>query len=181
MVISRYLVVVFIHARSFLPRTVFQYLIHSEEYLVAQSHAFYFHPDLTLSLEDHLLVVKGPTFILHSDLRGKIVSLGDSSWYPEFGLEVPNKVLEVQFEGSTLRNYRFTWKKSCDMHILFLTDNFPPEGNAPATRTFEHARQWVSKGHKVTVITSAPNFPDGKVFDGYKNRWLSRRQQYARD
>ena len=60
------------------------------------------------------------------------------------------------------------------MHILFLTDNFPPEGNAPATRTFEHAREWVDKGHKVTVITCAPNFPEGEVFEGYKNRWLSK-------
>ena len=60
------------------------------------------------------------------------------------------------------------------MHILFLTDNFPPEGNAPATRTFEHAREWVNKGHKVTVITSAPNFPEGKVFKGFKNHWLSK-------
>jgi glycosyltransferase involved in cell wall biosynthesis len=59
------------------------------------------------------------------------------------------------------------------MHILFLTDNFPPEGNAPATRTFEHARDWVDKGHKVTVITCAPNFPEGKVYEGYKNKWLS--------
>lgn len=55
------------------------------------------------------------------------------------------------------------------MHILFLTDNFPPEGNAPATRTYEHAIRWVKAGHKVTVITCAPNFPEGKVFDGYKN------------
>ncbi len=60
------------------------------------------------------------------------------------------------------------------MHILFLTDNFPPEGNAPATRTFEHAKQWVAKKHKVTVITGAPNFPEGKVFEGYKNAWYSR-------
>ena len=60
------------------------------------------------------------------------------------------------------------------MHILFLTDNFPPEGNAPATRTYEHARYWVDKGHKVTIITCAPNFPEGKVFDGYKNKWLFR-------
>lgn len=60
------------------------------------------------------------------------------------------------------------------MHILFLTDNFPPEGNAPATRTFEHAREWVDKGHKVTIITCAPNFPEGKVFEGYKNKWLSK-------
>ncbi len=55
------------------------------------------------------------------------------------------------------------------MNILFLTDNFPPEGNAPATRTYEHAIRWVKAGHKVTVITCAPNFPEGKVFDGYKN------------
>lgn len=55
------------------------------------------------------------------------------------------------------------------MHILFLTDNFPPEGNAPATRTFEHARVWVEQGHKVTVITCAPNFPEGKVYPGYRN------------
>lgn len=60
------------------------------------------------------------------------------------------------------------------MHIVFLTDNFPPEGNAPATRTYEHAREWVKLGHKVTIITGAPNFPEGKVFDGYSNSWYSK-------
>lgn len=60
------------------------------------------------------------------------------------------------------------------MHILFLSDNFPPEVNAPASRTHEHCRQWVRAGHEVTVITCAPNFPRGKVFDGYQNRlWQS--------
>jgi glycosyltransferase involved in cell wall biosynthesis len=56
------------------------------------------------------------------------------------------------------------------MHILFLTDNFPPEVNAPASRTYEHCRIWAEQGHRVTVITCAPNFPGGKVFGGYKNR-----------
>ncbi len=56
------------------------------------------------------------------------------------------------------------------MHILFLTDNFPPEVNAPASRTHEHCREWVAQGHQVTVITCAPNFPTGKVFPGYRNR-----------
>ena len=60
------------------------------------------------------------------------------------------------------------------MHILFLTDNFPPEVNAPASRTFEHCREWVKAGHRVTVVTCAPNFPKGKVFDGYQNRLWSR-------
>jgi glycosyltransferase involved in cell wall biosynthesis len=56
------------------------------------------------------------------------------------------------------------------VHILFLTDNFPPEVNAPASRTFEHCREWVKAGHRVTVVTCAPNFPKGKVFDGYRNK-----------
>lgn len=56
------------------------------------------------------------------------------------------------------------------MHILFLTDNFPPEVNAPASRTHEHCRQWVAAGDRVTVVTCAPNFPKGRVFDGYHNR-----------
>lgn len=60
------------------------------------------------------------------------------------------------------------------MHILFLTHNFPPEVNAPASRTFEHCREWVKAGHRVTVITCAPNAPYGRVYDGYKNRlWQS--------
>ncbi len=57
------------------------------------------------------------------------------------------------------------------MKILFLTDNFPPEVNAPASRTYDHAREWVKAGHEVTVITCAPNFPKGKVYQGYKNKW----------
>lgn len=59
------------------------------------------------------------------------------------------------------------------MHILFLTHYFPPEVNAPATRTFEHARRWVQAGHRVTVITCAPNCPTGQVFPGYRNCWRS--------
>lgn len=60
------------------------------------------------------------------------------------------------------------------MNILFLTDNFPPEVNAPASRTYEHCREWVKEGHKVTVITCFPNFPIGKVFSGYKNKFYQR-------
>ena len=60
------------------------------------------------------------------------------------------------------------------MHILFLSDNFPPEVNAPASRTFEHCREWVKAGHQVTVVTCAPNFPKGIIFIGYQNSlWQS--------
>lgn len=56
------------------------------------------------------------------------------------------------------------------MRILFLSDNFPPETNAPATRTHEHCKKWVEMGYQVTVITCFPNFPKGKVFEGYTNK-----------
>lgn len=57
------------------------------------------------------------------------------------------------------------------MKILFITDNFPPEVNAPATRTYEHCKRWLeSEDVEITVITCAPNFPHGKVYEGYKNK-----------
>lgn len=58
----------------------------------------------------------------------------------------------------------------CSMDILFLADNFPPERNAQASRVYERACYWVRWGHRVTVITCAPNFPEGKVYPGYKNK-----------
>lgn len=60
------------------------------------------------------------------------------------------------------------------MRILFLSHYFPPEVNAPATRTYEHCRQWVKDGHNVTVITCAPNHPQGRVYEGYRNRFYQR-------
>lgn len=60
------------------------------------------------------------------------------------------------------------------MHILFLSHYFPPEVNAPASRTFEHCREWARAGHRVTVVTCAPNHPRGVVYEGYRNRLFQR-------
>lgn len=57
------------------------------------------------------------------------------------------------------------------MKILFFADNFAPERNAQASRVYERACYWVRWGHEVTVITCAPNFPEGKLFAGYANHW----------
>ncbi len=59
------------------------------------------------------------------------------------------------------------------MRILFFADNFKPETNAPATHIYERCKIWVAQGHQVTVITCAPNFPEGRVYPGFKNRWRS--------
>lgn len=60
------------------------------------------------------------------------------------------------------------------MRILFFADNYPPESNAAASRVHERAVLWVREGHEVTVITSAPNFPEGKLYAGYRNRLVQR-------
>jgi len=60
------------------------------------------------------------------------------------------------------------------MRILFLSHYFPPEVNAPASRTYEHCKAWVRAGHEVTVVTCAPNHPRGIVYDGYRNRLWQR-------
>lgn len=57
------------------------------------------------------------------------------------------------------------------MNILFLSHYFPPEVNAPATRTYEHCKEWVKQGHNVTVVSCVPHHPMGKAYPGYKNRF----------
>lgn len=57
-----------------------------------------------------------------------------------------------------------------DVHILFLTENFPPEVNASASRVYERAVYWVAAGHDVTVVTCFPNFPQGKLYPGWRQR-----------
>ncbi len=56
------------------------------------------------------------------------------------------------------------------MRILFFSHYFPPEGNAPASRTFDHCTRWAAAGHEVTVVTCAPNHPRGRLYPGYRNR-----------
>jgi glycosyltransferase involved in cell wall biosynthesis len=58
------------------------------------------------------------------------------------------------------------------MRILFLSHYFPPEVNAPASRTYEHCAEWVRAGHEVAVVTCAPNHPRGVLYPGYRNRWF---------
>jgi glycosyltransferase involved in cell wall biosynthesis len=60
------------------------------------------------------------------------------------------------------------------MRVIFLTHHFPPDVSAGASRTFEHCREWQNRGAEITVVTSAPNHPDGKLRDGYRNRLWQR-------
>ncbi len=53
------------------------------------------------------------------------------------------------------------------MRILYFTQFYSPENIAAAFRAKEHAAVWTAEGHEVTVFTGWPNYPVGKLFNGY--------------
>lgn len=60
------------------------------------------------------------------------------------------------------------------MRILYVSQYFPPEVNAPAQRVMDFAKAWTEAGHEVIVVTGFPNHPAGVVYDGYKLRLRQR-------
>ncbi len=56
------------------------------------------------------------------------------------------------------------------MKITVLTQNFAPEMGATAVRLYELTTRLAARGHFVTVIAPMPNYPTGRVFDGYGGR-----------
>jgi glycosyltransferase involved in cell wall biosynthesis len=60
--------------------------------------------------------------------------------------------------------------------ILLVSFRYPPETGAAATRLEALTTRWASLGHDVTVLTTTPDYPDGEVYDGYRNEWLRREQ-----
>ena len=51
------------------------------------------------------------------------------------------------------------------MNILVVTQYYYPE----PFRINEICEELVRRGHEVTVLTGLPNYPDGDIYDGYKN------------
>jgi|TARA_B100000315_G_scaffold231971_1_gene243774 glycosyltransferase involved in cell wall biosynthesis len=53
------------------------------------------------------------------------------------------------------------------MRFCILTQYYPPEIGAPQARLSELAVFLQKQGHEVTIFTAMPNYPTGKLFDGY--------------
>jgi colanic acid biosynthesis glycosyl transferase WcaI len=62
------------------------------------------------------------------------------------------------------------------MHILYLSQYFPPEVGATQTRAYEMASGLVRAGHQVTVLTEVPNHPQGVIRAEYRGRVYSREE-----
>ena len=56
------------------------------------------------------------------------------------------------------------------MRILIVSQYFPPEMGAPQARLSELAQRLQGQGHRVRVLTAMPNYPSGRIFEGYRNR-----------
>ncbi len=61
-----------------------------------------------------------------------------------------------------------------NLRLLFLTHYFPPEVGAPQSRIDETTKILAERGHRVTVLTNFPHYPDGLVKPPYKGRLLQR-------
>lgn len=62
------------------------------------------------------------------------------------------------------------------MHLTLLTQYYPPEIGAPQARLAELAKHFIRRGHSVTVLTAMPNYPAGKIHDGYGGLFHRERQ-----
>jgi glycosyltransferase involved in cell wall biosynthesis len=56
------------------------------------------------------------------------------------------------------------------MRFLILTQYYPPEVGAPQVRLSAFARALMKRGHEVEVVTALPNYPEGRIFEGYRRR-----------
>ncbi len=65
------------------------------------------------------------------------------------------------------------------MEILYLSQYYPPEMGAPASRVSELAKYWSKAGQKVTVITGMPNHPDGVIHPTYKWEYFKEEKSFG--
>ena len=54
------------------------------------------------------------------------------------------------------------------MKVCILSQYYLPEVGAPQNRLSELAEYLVKNNHDVSILTSMPNYPLGKIFNGYK-------------
>ena len=59
------------------------------------------------------------------------------------------------------------------MKFLFLTQYFAPETGAAPIRLAAIIRQLRRLGHDVEVVTAMPNYPVGRIFDGYRGKFYT--------
>lgn len=57
------------------------------------------------------------------------------------------------------------------MKILFITHYYEPDSGAAAVRLTRLARLLQARGHEVTVLTTMPHYPQGRIAEGYRGKF----------
>ncbi len=58
--------------------------------------------------------------------------------------------------------------------ILIISNYFPPEKGAASNRIFSMVKGFSENNYKVSVVCPLPNYPQGKIFKGYKGRFYKK-------
>jgi len=58
------------------------------------------------------------------------------------------------------------------MKMLIISQYYPPEIGAAATRWSEYSQILTDLGHDVTILTELPNYPSGIIAEGYPKYWF---------
>jgi hypothetical protein len=60
------------------------------------------------------------------------------------------------------------------IRVLLLTQWFDPE---PTFKGMVFAKELIRQGFEVEVLTGFPNYPGGRIYPGYKIRWMVKEEQ----
>ena len=65
------------------------------------------------------------------------------------------------------------------LRLLFVTPHYWPEDFSEGVMMRELAEALVQRGHQVTMLTTFPNYPHGKVFPGYRGKVFQRETHHG--
>lgn len=74
---------------------------------------FFVHPSLSVELGNNILRIEGSEFFLTANTENLLVTIDDSVWCPQFGLQVPNKVIEIKQRSEKLKIV-FIWGNTAE-------------------------------------------------------------------
>lgn len=58
------------------------------------------------------------------------------------------------------------------MRILIVTNYFEPDQGAASVIVTRLAKKLIRRGHEVTILTSMPNYPQGRIPDAYRGKFV---------
>ena len=58
------------------------------------------------------------------------------------------------------------------MHVFIITQYFPPETGASASRWSDYAEILIKQNHQVSVMCESPHYPYSRFYPGFNNPWI---------